>query len=74
VARRQLRDPAADHYDLHELGDVWVRLQWPLDSKEGIANAAAPSSRSNPLHADRRAAGTRAYMTFLAWQTPRHTF
>jgi FAD/FMN-containing dehydrogenase len=56
-------------YDLHELGDVWgFGLQWPLDSKEGIANAAATLVEMQTHYMQTGAPRELGYMTFLAWQ------
>jgi hypothetical protein len=56
-------------YDLHELGDVWgFGLQWPIDSRGGIKNAAAALVEMQTNYMQTGAPPELGYMTFLAWQ------
>jgi FAD/FMN-containing dehydrogenase len=56
-------------YDLHDLGDVWgFGLQWPLDSRDGIENAAAALAEMQANYMQTGAPPELGYMTFLAWQ------
>jgi FAD/FMN-containing dehydrogenase len=56
-------------YDLHELGDVWgFGLQWPIDSPQGIANAAAALVEMQANYMQSGAPRELGYMNFLSWQ------
>jgi FAD/FMN-containing dehydrogenase len=56
-------------YDLHELGDVWgFGLQWQIDSRDGIKNAAAALVEMQTNYMQTGAPPELGYMTFLAWQ------
>jgi hypothetical protein len=56
-------------YDLHELGDVWgFGLQWPINSRDGIRNAAAALVEMQTNYMQTGAPPELGYMTFLAWQ------
>jgi FAD/FMN-containing dehydrogenase len=56
-------------YSLHELGDVWgFGLQWPINSRDGIKNAAAALAEMQANYMQTGAPPELGYMTFLAWQ------